>query len=87
MGTNRLNIKICESVEEAPDYNLLGVGYKSLDFTNAVVVCRGTVEGNPTVDLEFTDKDGNKYVALVTGGIIENLGAVTQGARIRSTTN
>jgi hypothetical protein len=46
---------------------------KPLEINTAVVVKNGTVSGNSTVDLVMEDKDGNKYVAMITGTLVKLL--------------
>ncbi|MFM6929947.1 MAG: hypothetical protein ACKOX6_15865 [Bdellovibrio sp.] len=70
MNPNALAIEVCKSVEEAPDYRALG-GYDAADLSRVVIVKNGTQNGNPTVDLVFTDKNGNKYVAMITGKLFK----------------
>lgn len=66
-----LVIKIFKDAEEATQ---AGYSYdpptKGLELKEAVVVQKGTMEGNPTVDLILTDLFGNKYVAMVTGALL-----------------
>lgn len=70
MGTNAISIKICNSIDEAPNYNKIG-GFKAANLTEAVIVKSGTQGGNPTVDLVFHDEQGNKFVALITGRLLK----------------
>lgn len=71
---NALEIKLCNSVEEAPIYQK--EDFTALVLKQAVVVKNGTVEGNPTVDLVLTDADGKSYIAMVTGRILKTLSSV-----------
>ncbi|MGD2065606.1 MAG: hypothetical protein PVI43_00365 [Candidatus Bathyarchaeota archaeon] len=82
MSTNAVNIKIFDSPEEAPNYNELE-SWNAAEITEFGIVGKGTAEGNPTVDIQFKDKDGNRYVAMVTGGLIEMLAGAIQGKRLR----
>lgn len=65
-------IKMCNSIEEAPNYAAMG-GYKLAKFKEAVVVKAGTEGGNPTVDLVFEDESGNKFVAMTTGALVKSI--------------
>lgn len=76
--TNVIEIEIFDDPSVAPKYTEEW-GY--LKIEKALVVCNGTVEGNPTVDLQFVDKQGNKYVAMATGGILESVVKVLQAKR------
>jgi len=73
MGTNDIAIKICNSIEEAPDYKTNGQGYKPATIKGAIIVRNGTEGGNDTVDLQFVDEDGNKYIAMVTAEILNSV--------------
>lgn len=81
-GTNDLKMKLFDSVEEAPLYRL--PEYKVANLTTAVVVGKGTTLGNPTVDFIFEDESGQKYVAMLTGGLVENLAGAIQGVKVRT---
>lgn len=78
MGTNNLKVKVVH-LDDAPDYN--ETDFKGLNFDSALVVKEGTTEGKPTIDLKFTDRDGNEYVAMTTGSIIQMLAGVIEGAK------
>jgi hypothetical protein len=77
-----LDIQITDGVADAPKY---GDDFKPIFVRRAVVVPKGTVEGNPTVDLQFTDRAGKKYVAMTTGQIIEALAKVLAAKRQETT--
>jgi hypothetical protein len=73
-----LDIKICATPEEASKQgHVYEEDYKILTLKQAVVVKKGTQEGNSTVDLIFEDMDGKKYVALCTSNIIKSIPAFT----------
>lgn len=76
MGTNNIAIKIANTVEEAPDYKKLG-GWQHADCKTAVIVRNGTEGGNDTVDLQFTDEKGNKFVAMLTANILKTIADLT----------
>jgi len=78
MGTNNLSVKVVH-LDEAVDYE--EPEWVGLDLTDALVIKEGTTEGNPTVDLRLRDEHGNKYVAMMTGGIIEMLAGVISGSK------
>ncbi len=71
MNTNHLEIKICSCPEEAPNYSL--PEFQNCSLLNAVIVRKGTVEGNSTVDLVFEDETGKKFITMTTGRIIKML--------------
>jgi len=88
MNPGELIIQVVDSPEHAPNYaaenkkaGKHGIGWLALDITSAIIVCNGTEQGNPTVDLQLQDKNGNKYVAIATGGVIEALGQVVNVRR------
>ena len=81
-GTNDLKMLLADSPLEAPSYKL--PEYKAVNLTKAQIVGQGTVDGNPTVDFIFEDEDGQKYVALITGGLVEMLTGAIKGMRERT---
>lgn len=78
MGTNNLEISIAQSPAEAPKY---GKDFTAVNIDKAIIVKKGTVNGNPTVDLQFTDANGNKFIAMATGAIIESLAGAIRGVK------
>jgi hypothetical protein len=71
MNTNSLEIKICNSPEEAPKYT--APEFKAASLLKAVIVKKGTVQGKATVDLIFEDGDGQKYIAMTTMALLESV--------------
>lgn len=82
MGTNDLNIKLFDSPKQAPHYEK--GEYQAANLNEAVIVGMGTTAGNPTVDFVFEDAQGQKYVAMITGGLIENLAGAIRGMKERT---
>lgn len=82
MGTNNLSLKMADSPDQAPKYN--APEYRAANLMTAQIVGRGTVAGNPTVDLIFEDENGQKYVAMITGGLVENLAGAVRGMKQRT---
>jgi hypothetical protein len=80
--TNQLSITLHDSPTEAPSYNKPEHLFANL--TTARVVGRGTQAGFPTVDFIFEDESGQKYVAMLTGGLVENLAAAVLGMKQRT---
>ena len=83
LGTNDLKILLANSVEEAPNYTK--PEYLSANLTIAQVVGKGTVKGNPTVDFIFEDESGQKYVAMLTGGLVAGIAQAIEGMKQRTT--
>jgi hypothetical protein len=79
LGTNDLSIEICKSVDEAPNYEK--PEYRAANLQVARIVAGGTQLGNPTVDLIFSDENGQKYIAMMTGHLLEQLGQVIANVR------
>jgi hypothetical protein len=70
-----LNLVVCESPEEAVEK-----GFKYSDEThtlvnveNVVIVRNGMQSGAASVDFVMEDKDGNKYVFMVTGNLLKSI--------------
>lgn len=82
LGTNDLQILMADSPSEAPVYR--EPEYRAANLTTAHVVGRGTVNGNPTVDFVFVDAGGQKYVAMLTGSLVETLVGAIRGMRERT---
>lgn len=80
--TNTLNILLADSPKQAPNYE--EPEYLGANLTTAQVVGNGTMDGNPTVDLIFVDENGQKYIAMLTGGLIQNLAGAIQGMKERT---
>lgn len=83
IGINRsLNVVTCadakQAVEDGYDYRNWGVPPTPLDITKVVVVRRGTVSGNPTVDLLLTDETGKQFVTMVTGALWDTVSQVVK---------
>lgn len=81
--SNILNIQIVNSPEEAPHYARDHVDIRSATITKAIIVLKGTVNGNSTVDFQFESQDGAKFVAMLTGTLVKQLAAAVTGAESR----
>ena len=79
---NVLSIELYNNPTEAPNYNEIG-GFASAKITKALIVGKGTVNNNATVDLQIVSEDGQKFVVMLTGGLIKNLAAAIQGVEAR----
>ncbi len=77
--TNALSIKVVETPQEAPNYNRDSIDVRGATISQVVIVKRGTVEGNPTVDFQFKDQEGAEYVAMLTGRLVQSLASVIAG--------
>lgn len=82
LGTNDIAIKLADNPKEAPLYT--GAKYEAANLKEAVIVGQGTRDGNPTVDLVFEDKHGQRYVAMITGAILEGVTNAVAGMRERT---
>lgn len=80
MGTNNIEINIKDSPAEAPNYKTGangGEGFKGAILEKAIIVRKGTAEGNDTIDLQFVAEDGTKFVAMVTARILKSITVMT----------
>lgn len=57
--------------KDAPRYSM---SVLELTLNRAVITENGMESNRPLVDLQLTDKDGNNYFAMVSGGLIAMLG-------------
>ncbi len=76
MGTNVLDIQICDTVAEAPDYKKpspTGETYIGASLQKAVIVRHGTEGDNDTVDLQFVDQHGHRFVAIITARLLKTV--------------
>ncbi len=80
MITSMIIIEI-KKVHEAPKYH---EGIKIVKAVTAIIVERGTESGNPTVDIQLEDADGNKYAIMALGSIFEGIGGAIAGVRERT---
>jgi len=85
MGLNTLSIVTFNTPEQAPNYK--EPEYRGASLDGAVIVGNGTSEGLATVDLIFTDKSGQKYIAMITGGLMKNLAGAITGVELRTRNN
>lgn len=69
MGTNSISITVHESPQEAPKYE--APEHLHATLIQAVVVKRGTLQGNPTIDLVFRDDKGQKYISMITARLLK----------------
>ena len=71
---NTLQLVICESPEDAiARGHVYRAPTQGLTLKSAVLVKKGTKEGNPTVDLVLKGDDGKEYVAMTTGALLKPL--------------
>lgn len=77
MATNSIDVKICNTIDEAPDYVNNGEGFQLVEITKAVIVRNGTIGGNDTIDLQFSDGKGNKFVGMVTANLLKTVADLT----------
>jgi len=70
MNTNTIQIKIFNTIAEAPHY---GGKVHPISIDHAVIVRNGTQQGRSTVDLVFTDDTGKKYITMITARILSTI--------------
>jgi hypothetical protein len=73
-GPNSLSVHIFNHPSEAPTFRPPDFLAATLDHAN--IVRRGTKNNLSTVDLVFVNKDGQKYVAMITGALVRSLAAM-----------
>jgi len=77
MNPNTLQIKICESAKEAPNWVEDYPDTVPLDLTKAIIVRKGMESGNDTVDLVLTDSEGKQYVTMITARLLKTVTDMT----------
>lgn len=75
-----ITIQILNNSTEAPKYT---EETRLLKLHTCIIVGNGTKSGKPTVDLQMTDADGNKYIVMTTGALLESMGCAAKGKRQR----
>lgn len=72
-----LAVTVCADADDAIakgyDYASKGNEFKPIEITEAVVVRKGTVGGNSTVDLVLKDEKGQKFVVMLTGALVKSI--------------
>ncbi len=78
MITDNFQVEIVPNPSLGPTYD-----EKSplLKIDKAVIVRQGTIDNAPTVDFQLIDNEGNKYVIMATGRIMETLADCIKGQR------
>ena len=76
MITRKLDVSVFPCAHVAPSY---GKEVKMLRIEKALIVQKGTVKGNTTVDLQMIDEDGKPFLVMATGGILQMLAAAIKG--------
>lgn len=72
-----LRVKVFEDADEAIaggyDYKAHTPPVKPIEVKEVVVVRRGTVGGNASVDFVLEDETGQKFVFMVTGNLLKSI--------------
>jgi hypothetical protein len=76
---NALKIEIVDNPSLAPNYNRDELETRAARIDKCIIVGKGTVEGNPTVDFHIFAEDGSKFVAMLTGNLVKSLAATIEG--------
>lgn len=74
MITNIINISV-RTVEESPNYDST---FKKIKITDVIVTKEGMQGGDPTVDFQCEDKEGNRYLIVATGLIVHSIGTMVK---------
>lgn len=75
-GVNQhLSVEVYRDADAAThagyNYTVWPTPPKALNIEKAVVVRKGTVAGNSTVDLILVDGEGNRYMTMITGNLLK----------------
>ena len=70
----QLNVAVCKDSIEAEEKGFIyRETHKPVEIKQVVVVQKGTVSGNSTVDLVMEDAEGNKFVVMLTGNLLKSI--------------
>ena len=72
--SNYLKIEVAESPDAAPNYARDTPDVRAATIVKVVIVKNGTERGKPTVDFQLEDRQGGKFVAMLTGELVKALG-------------
>lgn len=66
-----------KTIAESPNYNVPpNDNFKLVELSGVVITKDGMQSGNPSLDLQFVDKDGNQFVALIQGNIFRAIALI-----------
>jgi len=74
MITNMINISV-RTVKQSPAYDNT---FKKIKITDVIVTREGMQNGDPTVDFQCEDANGNKYLIVATGLIVHSIGMMVK---------
>jgi len=80
MITNSITLQVFGKPSEAPNY---GKDTKIIQGKACLIVQGGTETGKPTIDFQFEDQDGNKYLMMTTAAIMQMIAGAVTGAELR----
>lgn len=80
-----IQLELFDRPEDAPTYR--APEHQAIIFTGANIVGRGTVSGEPTIDLLLEDETGQKWMAMVKSSHLQNISAAVSGMRARTKGN
>lgn len=79
MAYNQVSIELIQGTE-APRYTT----EKELSADKVIITEQGMESGLPLVDIQMTDKDGNKYWVPISGRIMNTISAAIRGVNMRN---
>ena len=75
--TTNVKVTVCadasDAIKSGYDYRAKDDEYKALELKEIVIVRDGTVAGRPTADFIVQDETGQKFVFMITGGLLRAL--------------
>jgi len=80
MITKSISIKIFDNPDQAPNYK---EDTKIIQGKACLIVQGGTTTGKPTIDFQFEDADGNKYLMMTTGALMSMIAGAMAGVELR----
>lgn len=70
---NSITVEV-KTVPEAPNYKTGvndGAGFEGAKILKVIIIKNGTESGSDTIDIQFEDDNGQKYVAMTTGRLLK----------------
>lgn len=82
LGLTNISVQTFDRPADAPRYDK--PDWSPAVLEKAVIVGRGTTQGNPTIDLQFVDENGVHYIAMITANLLRSVLATADAVKVRT---